>query len=392
MAIQAISSVTNKGYSNISFGKRGEKPVKNHNVTSPMKAVPLAVLIAMSPLTTTNAENIMRAENNANTIELAQNPQSRVLMYAEGFTSQNGTKVAVMAFNTKGGTDSFDQILLKAGEFTFEAKDLVDREIYLYTGNKGKEGPLTYKEVIAETEIEGKKERFSFLDPNIVNYVEAIVSQPTNQSNLQGIRKAHNNLIIANSKGDLLFVDDEYLNADIFLDKPLVGLSVLNQLYPPDEYEIFIAVGYKKINTIREQIFNKVKEKGYKCVSYIHPTAVIAKDFVLNENTFILENVTIQPNVQIGQNTIIFPNAVVCHDSKIGANSFIASSVCINGFVEAGSNIFLGANSTIRNNISIGNKCLVGAGCTVLKDLKDNSVCKSAENIFLNLNSWDINV
>lgn len=187
-------------------------------------------------------------------------------------------------------------------------------------------------------------------------------------------------------------VDDEYLNADIFLDKPLVGLSVLNQLYPPDEYEIFIAVGYKKINTIREQIFNKVKEKGYKCVSYIHPTAVIAKDFVLNENTFILENVTIQPNVQIGQNTIIFPNAVVCHDSKIGANSFIASSVCINGFVEAGSNIFLGANSTIRNNILIGNKCLVGAGCTVLKDLKDNSVCKSAENIFLNLNSWDINV
>ena len=216
MAIQAISSVTNKGYSNISFGKRGEKPVKNHNVTSPMKAVPLAVLIAMSPLTTTNAENIMRAENNANTIELAQNPQSRVLMYAEGFTSQNGTKVAVMAFNTKGGTDSFDQILLKAGEFTFEAKDLVDREIYLYTGNKGKEGPLTYKEVIAETEIEGKKERFSFLDPNIVNYVEAIVSQPTNQSNLQGVRKAHNNLIIANSKGDLLFVDDKYLN-QVFL-------------------------------------------------------------------------------------------------------------------------------------------------------------------------------
>ncbi len=216
MAIQALSSVTNKGYSNISFGKRGEKPAKNHNVTSPVKAVPLAVLIAMSPLTTTNAENIMRAESNAHTIELAEAPQSqsRVLMYAEGFTSQNGSKVAVMAFNTKGGTDSFDQIVLKVGESTFEAKDLVDREIYFYNENGAKEGPIRLKELICETELNGEKERFSFLDPNIVSYVEAVISQPTNQSNIKGVRKDHSNLIVANEKGDLLFVDDDFINDD----------------------------------------------------------------------------------------------------------------------------------------------------------------------------------
>ena len=216
MAIQAISSVTNKGYSNISFGKRGEKPAKNHNVTSPMKAVPLAVLIAMSPLTTTNAENIMRAESNANTIELAEAPQSQVLIYGDVFKSRNGSEVTVMALNTKGGTDSFDQILLKVGDVTFEAKDLVDREIYLYKDNGDKEGPLNIKEVIGETELNGKKERFSFIDPNIVNYVEAVVAQPTNQSNIKSVRKDHSNLIIANSKGDLLFVTDEYLKNELF--------------------------------------------------------------------------------------------------------------------------------------------------------------------------------
>ena len=213
MAIQAISSVTNKGYSNISFGKRGEKSAKNHNVTSPVKAVPLAVLIAMSPLTTTNAENIMRAESNAHTIELAEAPQSqsRVLMYAEGFTSQNGSKVAVMAFNTKGGTDSFDQIVLKVGEFTFEAKDLLLREGYLYSSNGVKEGPLRFKEVIAETEIDGKKERLSFVDPNIVNYVEALVAQPTNKSNIKNIRHADLNMVVASSKGQFIFLTDEDL-------------------------------------------------------------------------------------------------------------------------------------------------------------------------------------
>ena len=215
MAIQAISSVTNKGYSNISFGKRGEKPAKNHNVTSPMKAVPLAVLIAMSPLTTTNAENIMRAESNANTIELAEAPQSRVLIYGDSFKSQNGTDVIVMALNTKGGTDSFDKILLKAGKFTFEAKDLVNREIYLYGENGVKEGPMYTKEVIGETEYNGKIQRFSFLDPQVVNYVEAVISQPTNQSNIKGVRQAHNNLIVANEEGDLLFVEDDFINHSI---------------------------------------------------------------------------------------------------------------------------------------------------------------------------------
>lgn len=213
MAIQALSSITNKGYSNISFGKRSEKPAKNHNVTSPMKAVPLAVMIAMSPLTTTNAADIMRAENNANTIELAEAPQSqgRVLIYGDSFKSANGTDVTVMALNTKGGSDSYDKIMIKAGQFEFEAKDIVDREIWLYTGNGGKEGPLRIKEVVGETEFDGEKQRFSFIDPQVVGFVEAVVAQPTNESNIKGVRKAHSNLIIATQKGDLAFVDDDYL-------------------------------------------------------------------------------------------------------------------------------------------------------------------------------------
>ncbi len=216
MAIQSISSVTNKGYSNISFGKRSEKAEKNHNITSPVKAIPLAVLIAMSPLTTTKAADIMRDENNVNKVELAEAQQSRgrVLIYGDVFKTQNGSNVTVMAFNTKGGKDSYDQIVLKVGDYTFEAKDLVEREVYLYSGNGGKEGPLIFKEVIGEVEHNGKKERFSFLDPNVVGFVEAIVSQNTNQSNIRGVRKAQNNLVIADEKGNLLFVSNDYLNKE----------------------------------------------------------------------------------------------------------------------------------------------------------------------------------
>lgn len=213
MAIQALSSVTNKGYSNISFGKRSGKTGKNHNVSSPMKAVPLAVLIAMSPLNTTKAADIMREENGANRIELAEAPQStgRVALYGNAFKTQNGSNVTVMALNTKGGTDSYDQILLKVGDYTFEAKDLIDRVAYLYSSNGVKEGPLRFTEVVAETELDGKKTRFSFLDSNVVGFVEAVVAQPTNQSNIKNKRTANLNLLIAGNKGQLIAVSDEQL-------------------------------------------------------------------------------------------------------------------------------------------------------------------------------------
>ncbi len=216
MAIQALSSVTNNAYSKVSFGKRGEKPAKNHSnphVASSLKAVPLAALIAMSPLNTTNAKDIMRSEYNQNTIELAQQPQegNRMFLYPKLFKSANGNNVVVAAVNTKGQEDSFDKIILQSGGFEFEAKDLVDREIYLYSGNGGKEGPLQIKEVITETELDGKKQRFSFVDPQIVNYVENIVAQSTNESNIKGIRKANSNLIITPQKCDLAFVDDNYI-------------------------------------------------------------------------------------------------------------------------------------------------------------------------------------
>ena len=60
MAISAVNSVSfRNNYNNIQFeGKRKQdKGGEHHRMSSPMKAVPLAVLIAMSPLNTVQAQN-----------------------------------------------------------------------------------------------------------------------------------------------------------------------------------------------------------------------------------------------------------------------------------------------------------------------------------------------
>lgn len=54
------------------------KNIINQATTSALKAVPLAVMLAMSPLTPNNAKNIMRGEKEAAPIELVQNQQKNI--------------------------------------------------------------------------------------------------------------------------------------------------------------------------------------------------------------------------------------------------------------------------------------------------------------------------
>ena len=239
MAIQALSGVSSKGYTNINFGKRKEQqPEIKHNVTSPMKAVPLAALIAVSPLTKTNAESIMNPVANENMVELAQPQQSERnygYLYGKIFKTELGTEVMVYAVNTEGRSDSYDKIFLDALGLTFEAKEIVDREAYLYSLNGVKEGPLRFKEVVAETELNGHRSRFSFVNPDIVAFVEAVAAQPTNKSNVQGVRHAYMNLFLESSDGKIVSYSDKGKNEFLDVGKDVLGVgensTLTNELY-----------------------------------------------------------------------------------------------------------------------------------------------------------------
>ena len=65
-------------------------------------------------------------------------------------------------------------------------------------------------------------------------------------------------------------VHRQYLNEKMFLNKPLVAFEDICELYPPHSYQMFVAIGYKQINAIKERIYKSVKESGYKCITYIH--------------------------------------------------------------------------------------------------------------------------
>lgn len=169
-------------------------------------------------------------------------------------------------------------------------------------------------------------------------------------------------------------VDSAYLATDRFMEKPLVAFEDIRNTFPPSEHDMFIALGYARINHAREEKYHTAKQMGYHLASYISPLATIYDNVTWGDNCFIFENNVLQPYVKIGCDTIIWGGNYVAHHCTIGNHCFIASHAMIAGGVTIGDHCFIGVNSTLRDHIRIGNRCVIGAGALLLENAKDDQV------------------
>lgn len=166
----------------------------------------------------------------------------------------------------------------------------------------------------------------------------------------------------------------KYKGEDSLNNVPVVTIEELSESYSPDDYKIFVAVGYAKMNKVRERIFNEIKELGFECVSFVFPGVKIWDSTLLGENVFIFEDNTIQPYTTIGDNTVLWSGNHIGHHSSIGNHCFISSHVVISGSCRIGNNVFVGVNATLHDSLTIGDAVLIGAAAIVSKDVLDEQV------------------
>ena len=185
-------------------------------------------------------------------------------------------------------------------------------------------------------------------------------------------------------------VHDQFRTAEKLLDLPVVSWERVVETHPPDAFELFVAVGYSKVNQGRAAVVREGKAAGYRLVTYICSKATTWPDLTVGEGTFIFENNVIQPFVRIGANTVLWSGNHVGHDSLIGDNVFITSHVVISGNCRIGDNSFIGVNATVRDGITIGRDCVVGAGAIILRDAPSESVFKSASTPAADVASHDL--
>ncbi|MFC3907939.1 acetyltransferase [Legionella dresdenensis] len=168
-------------------------------------------------------------------------------------------------------------------------------------------------------------------------------------------------------------VDREYLDTDRFCGLPVVPFEQLAATYPPNEYDLFIALGYSNLNQNRKMKYYAAREMGYRLASYISPHATVLNNNI-GDNCFILEDNTIQPFVTIGNNVTLWSGNHIGHHSRIGDHCFLASHIVISGRVEIGECCFIGVNATFRDHITVGAKTIIGAGSLILSSCEPEGV------------------
>lgn len=169
-------------------------------------------------------------------------------------------------------------------------------------------------------------------------------------------------------------VDDASYQKQTAHNLPVIRFSQLTRLYPPESCQIFIGLGYQKLNSIRAAACKRFTELGYQLASCISHRAVLLTDSAPGPNSFIMAGAIIEPFTEIGSNCICWAGSIVAHESRIGDNCFLSAGSVVGGMTHIGRNTFLGLNSTVQNGLRIGESCLVGAGCVVREDLSPDSM------------------
>ena len=161
-------------------------------------------------------------------------------------------------------------------------------------------------------------------------------------------------------------VNREYLDVKEFRGLPVIAFEDIETLYPSERYKLFAPMTGKKMNKLREKIYNEGKTRGYEFITYVSSKATVC-DNEIGENCFILEDNTIQPFTKIGNNVVLWSGNHIGHHGIIKDHVFFTSHVVLSGHCIVESNCFFGVNATIRDYTHLAKGSLIAMGASLTK-------------------------
>lgn len=171
------------------------------------------------------------------------------------------------------------------------------------------------------------------------------------------------------------FVDRTEMKGTIISGFRVIGTdNDLKAIYDSGVRNACISIGFMGKNSIREKIYDRLKQIGYEMPRIIDTSAVIAEGADIAEGTYIGKMAIVNSNVKIGKMCIINTGAIIEHDNYVDDFSHIAVGSVLCGNVYIGRGCFIGANATIIQDIGIGDGVIVGAGVTVRHDVQAGQV------------------
>jgi len=175
-------------------------------------------------------------------------------------------------------------------------------------------------------------------------------------------------------------VDVAHIPGTEKLGLPVVPFEEVQNLYPPSDFKMFVAIGYHELNKLRARKYAEAKAKGYELISYINSRASNVGKVEVGDNCFILENAVIQPCSKVGSNVFLWSGNHVGHHASVGDHCYIAGQVVISGSTKVEPYCFIGVNATIGHEITIGEGSFIGAATLITKNVAPGSVYIAADS------------
>lgn len=176
-------------------------------------------------------------------------------------------------------------------------------------------------------------------------------------------------------------VDGAYIKSAQFDGLPIVPFDALSARFPPDRYDLSIAIGQADRNRARARVFDAALAAGYTLRSYIDPSVRVYDSTRFGRGCLIFDGVSLQPFAEIGDNVVVRPLAYIGHHAVIEPHAFVAPHAALLGYSRIGAFSFIGASATISSRVQIGAGCLIGAGAVVTQDLPPRSVVRSPQSV-----------
>lgn len=146
--------------------------------------------------------------------------------------------------------------------------------------------------------------------------------------------------------------------------------SDLSRLASSYKYAL-IAIGQIKSAEHRIQLYDQVRQLGFKLPTIVSPTAYVSRHATIGVGTIVMHGAIVNAGASIGDNCIINSCALIEHDVRVGDHCHISTGAILNGGVNVGAGSFIGSGSVAKHGITIGDRCVVGMGTLVRHNLSD---------------------
>jgi sugar O-acyltransferase (sialic acid O-acetyltransferase NeuD family) len=169
-------------------------------------------------------------------------------------------------------------------------------------------------------------------------------------------------------------VHRNHLDAGRLDGMPVVPFDEFVDLYPPSKCSIFVAVGYKRVNRLRAEIFEECRGLGYSMPALVSSRAHCWPDLKIGQNCLVFDGTVIEPNVELGDDVIVWSGTQLSHDVSIGDHCFLGPNAVVLGDVVIGARSFIGGNATVHNGVTIAPDCVIGAGTVIKKNTSPGDI------------------